>query len=210
MGNVAGSGGYYIAMGAEKIFAEPGTLTGSIGVVGGKLVTGGLYDKLGHEHRGHQPRARTAARFRPTQPFTPEERKVWTAIAARDLPPVRQQGRRRAGRWTTSKLEALAQGRVYTGRKAKKLGLVDELGTLADAMAAAKKAAGLKPDAEVELHVLPEPKSFFEQLFGDPSAATDFESLLPEFFQTVRQSRVLRQLLSERVLLWMPYGVQVK
>ena len=47
MGNVAGSGGYYIAMGAKKIFAEPGTITGSIGVIGGKLVTGGLYDKLG-------------------------------------------------------------------------------------------------------------------------------------------------------------------
>ena len=47
MGDVAGSGGYYIAMGAKKIFAAPGTLTGSIGVIGGKLVTRGLYDKLG-------------------------------------------------------------------------------------------------------------------------------------------------------------------
>ena len=56
MGNVAGSGGYYIAMGAKKIFAEPGTITGSIGVIGGKLVTGGALREDRPEHRGHQPR----------------------------------------------------------------------------------------------------------------------------------------------------------
>ena len=80
------------------------------------------------------------------------------------------------------KLQELAQGRVYTGRMAKKLGLVDELGTLDDAIVAAKTAAGLKADAKVELMVLPEPKSIFEQLFGDPAATTDMESLLPEGF----------------------------
>ena len=56
MGDVAGSGGYYIAMGAKKIYAAPCTLTGSIGVIGGKLVTRGLYGKLGPEHRGDLPR----------------------------------------------------------------------------------------------------------------------------------------------------------
>ena len=108
------------------------------------------------------------------------------------------------------KLEELAQGRVYTGRMAKNLGLIDELGTLDDAVAAAKTAAGLKADAEVDLLVLPESKSFFEQLFGDPSASTDLESLLPEGFKIVRQTKLLRQMLSERMLLWMPYAVQVK
>jgi len=93
---------------------------------------------------------------------------------------------------------------------AKKLGLVDELGTLEDAVAAAKTAAGLKADAEVDLLILPERRSFFEQLFGDPSATTDLESLLPEFFKTLRQTKVLRQLLSERMLLWMPYEVQLR
>ena len=111
---------------------------------------------------------------------------------------------------TYDKLEELAQGRVYTGRMAKKLGLVDELGTLEDAIAAAKTAAGLKADAEVDLLVLPEPKTIFEQLFGDPSASTDFDSLLPEGFQLLRQTKMLRQMLSQRMLLWMPYGVQVK
>jgi protease-4 len=111
---------------------------------------------------------------------------------------------------TYDKLEESAQGRVFTGRMAKKLGLVDELGTLEDAVAAAKTAAGLKADAEVELLILPESRSIFEQLFGDPSATADLESLLPECFQIVRQTKLLRQLLSERFLLWMPYSVQVK
>ena len=93
---------------------------------------------------------------------------------------------------------------------AKRLGLIDELGTINDAIAAAKVAAGLKADADVDLLMLPEPKSMFEQLFGDPSATTDMESLLPECFKVLRQARTLRQLLSERMLLWMPYDLQVK
>ena len=104
----------------------------------------------------------------------------------------------------------MAQGRVYTGRMAQKLGLVDELGHAQDAIAAAKTAAGLKADAEVDLMVLPEPKSIFEQLFGDPSASTDFDSLLPEGFKIFQQTKLLRQMLSQRILLWMPYGVEVK
>ena len=85
------------------------------------------------------------------------------------------------------------------------------MGTLQDAIAAAKMAAGLKADAEVDLMLLPEPKSIFEQLFGDPSASTDFDSLLPEGFgiKIFQQTKLLRQLLSQRILLWMPYGVEV-
>ncbi len=107
------------------------------------------------------------------------------------------------------KLEELAQGRVYTGRMAKNLGLIDEVGTLQDAIVAAKTAAGLKPDAEVDLLELPEAKTVFEQLFGD-SASSDLDELLPEGFKIVRQTRLLRELLSERFLLWMPYSVKVK
>ncbi len=107
-------------------------------------------------------------------------------------------------------LEALAQGRVYTGMTAKKLGLIDELGTLEDAIAAAKTSAGLKADADVELLMLPEAKTIFEQLFGDQSASTDTESLLSEGIRLLQQSKMLRQMLSQRVLMWMPYEVQVK
>ncbi len=208
MGDVAGSGGYYIAMGAKKIIAAPETLTGSIGVIGGKLVMGGLYEKIGLNTEVIS-RGANSGSLSSLKSFTPEERKAWLGL----LEETYRQfvGKAADGRkMPYSKLEELAQGRVYTGRMAKKLGLVDELGTLDDAVVAAKLAAGLKADADVELLVLPEQKSFFEQIFGDPSAASDFDSLLPEFFQTLRQTKLLRQLLSERMLLWMPYGVQLK
>ena len=207
MSDVAGSGGYYIAMGAKKIFAAPGTLTGSIGVVGGKLVTRGLHEKLGLNTEVIS-RGANSGSLSSTQPFTPEERKAWTEL----LQETYHQfvGKAAAGRkMPYNKLEALAQGRVYTGQMAKKLGLIDSLGTLKDAVAAAKVAAGLKADAEVDLMVLPEPKSFFEQLFGDSSAEADFDSLLPAGFKILQQTKMLRQLLSERILLWMPYAVEV-
>ncbi len=208
MGDVAGSGGYYIAMGAKKIIAAPGTLTGSIGVIGGKLVTRGLYDKLGMNTEVIS-RGVNSGSLSSNQPFTPNERKAWTELLQetyKQFVGKAAQGRK----MPFDKLEELAQGRVYTGRMAKNIGLVDELGTLEDAILAAKTAAGLKADADVDLMVLPEARSFFEQLFGDPSAATDLDSLLPEWFQIARQTKMLRQLLSERVLLWMPYGVELK
>ena len=208
MSDVAGSGGYYIAMGADKIIAAPGTLTGSIGVVGGKLVTRGLYEKLGLNTEVIGRGAKSGS-LSSTQPFTPEERQAWTKL----LRTTYRQfvGKAAEGRnMSAEKLEELAQGRVYTGRMAQKLGLIDALGTLEDALTAAKQAAGLKADAQIDIMVLPKPKSIFEQLFGDPSASTDLESALPEVVTLLRQTKLLRQLLSERILLWMPYGVEVK
>ncbi len=208
MGDVAGSGGYYIAMNAQKIFASPCTLTGSIGVLGGKLVTRGLYDKLGLKTEVIA-RGANSGSMSSNQPFTPDERKVWIEALQEtyhQFVSKAAEGRK----MPFSKVEKLAQGRVYTGQTAKKLGLIDELGTLNDAIAAAKKAAGLKADADVELLLLPEPKTFFEQLFGDSSASTDVKSLLPEGVQALQRAQTLRRLLSEHILTWMPYGVQVK
>jgi protease-4 len=207
MGDVAGSGGYYIAMGARKIFAAPGTLTGSIGVIGGKLVTGGLTRKLGLRTEVISRGANSGA-FSSDQAFSAGERKVLMELLQetyRQFVSKAAEGRK----MPYSKLEALAQGRVYSGRTAKKLGLVDELGTLQDAVAAAKTAAGLTADAEVELLVLPESKSFFEQLLGD-SASGEMDSLLPQGARIFSQAAVLRQLLSKKVLTWMPYGLEVK
>ncbi len=91
MGDVAGSGGYYIAMGAKKIIADPGTLTGSIGVIGGKLVTRGLYDKIGLNaeviSRGHN-----AGSLSSNQPFTADERKAWTELLQETYHQFVQQG----------------------------------------------------------------------------------------------------------------------
>lgn len=208
MGDVAASGGYYIAMGAQKIYAAPGTLTGSIGVIGGKLVTKGMYDKLGLNTEVIARGANSGA-MSSSQPFSPGERKIWMEMLEDTY--HRFVSKAAEGRkMTYEKLDALAQGRVYTGVTAKKLGLIDELGTLEDAIAAAKTSAGLKADADVDLLVLPEPKSVFEQLFGDPSASTDADSLLSEGMQLLKQSKMLRQMFSQRILMWMPYDVKVK
>jgi protease IV len=208
MGDVAGSGGYYIAMGAKKIYAAPGTLTGSIGVIGGKLVTKGLYDKLGLNKEVIARGANSGA-MSSYQPFSPGERKVWLEMMEDTYRRfVRQAAEGR--KMTYDKLEALAQGRVYTGMTAKKLGLVDELGTMEDAIVAAKTSAGLKADADVDILMLPEPKTIFEQLFGDPSASTDADALLSEGMRLLQQSKILRQMLSQKILMWMPYDVQVK
>jgi len=208
MSDVAGSGGYYIAMGADKIFAEPGTITGSIGVVGGKVVLKGLFEKIGVNTEVIS-RGQMSGSFSATQPFTPEERKALTNLMREiyhQFVSKAAQGRK----MEVKKLEELAQGRIYTGRMAKANGLVDELGTLQDAVAAAKQAAGLKPGDEVDIQILPKPKTLFEQLFGEPSLATDAQSAVPELFLPLRRAKSLRRLFQDRVLLWMPYEVRVQ
>ena len=208
MGDVAGSGGYYIAMGADKIYAEPGTLTGSIGVVGGKLVSGGLYSKIGLSTEVIS-RGTNSGVFSSDKPFTPEQRKALTVLLRevyRQFVSKAAQGRS----VSYGELDKLAQGRVYTGRMAKANGLIDELGTLSDAIAEAKKAAGLKAAEKVELMILPRPRTIFEQLFGDPSASTALKEVAPELLDHLLNTRLLRRLLSEPTLLWMPYAVEVR
>ena len=117
------------------------------------------------------------------------------------------------------KLEKMARGRVYTGAQALKLGLVDELGTLSDAIAFAKKSAGLDPDQKLERLDLPKPISPFEQLFGpvDPGAASMnsgasawMKRLPPEVIDTLKGLDVYELLARERVLTVMPYRMLVK
>ncbi|MBN2577477.1 MAG: signal peptide peptidase SppA [Pirellulales bacterium] len=208
MSDVAGSGGYYIAMGAQKIYATPDTITGSIGVIGGKFVTKGLYEKLGLGKEIISRGANSGA-FSTAAPFSPDERKVMTRL----LEEIYRQfvGKAAKGRkMSYEKLEKLAQGRIYTGQTAKRLGLIDEIGTLHDAVAAAKVAAGLKPDAEVEILTLPRPRSIFEQLFGDPAADTDLDSLLPDAVRLLRQTKLLRKIFAQPAALWIPYQVEIK
>ncbi|HBO44429.1 MAG TPA: signal peptide peptidase SppA [Planctomycetaceae bacterium] len=209
MGDVAASGGYYISMGTDKIFAEPGTVTGSIGVIGGKFVLGGLYKKLGLTteiiSRGKNSGAMTSE-----EPFTPEERAIWTEM----LQDIYRQFVSKAAKgrdMSYAELHKLAQGRVYCGRTAKELGLVDEIGTLHDAVAAAKEAAGLDADEEVQLLILPRPRSFFEQLFEDPSASTDaVVRAAGPVAEYLGQTAVFQRLFNEPILMWMPYRIELK
>lgn len=172
MSDVAASGGYYVAMPAHAIVAQPGTLTGSIGVVVGKFVIGGTLDKLGVGLEAVSE-GRYALLQSPVRPFSPDERaKIEEMMQATYDTFVRKAAE---GRQTTmEKIEAVARGRVWTGRQAKAIGLVDELGGLARALALAKARAGIDADADVELVVYPPRRGFFEALadpFGDSARA---------------------------------------
>jgi len=215
MGDVAASGGYYIAMGADRIMAEPGTVTGSIGVVGGKLALGGLYDKIGIT-TDKISRGQNSGMFTATTKFSEGEREVvqkmmhdvyrlftTKAAAGRDIP--------------LEQLEALAGGQVYTGRDAKRNGLVDELGTLQDAIRAAKQLAGLDPESKAELKILPEPENPFELIFGadldkehEAKLLGGVTQLVPELTAPMRHAYQLRQVMREPVALIMPFWVEVK
>ncbi|HLA84377.1 MAG TPA: signal peptide peptidase SppA [Thermoguttaceae bacterium] len=209
MGDVAGSGGYYISMGADKIYAEPGTITGSIGVIGGKLVMGDLFKKIGVT-TDVISRGKRSGALSPMNSFTPDEREGMMSVMRafyRQFVTKAAEGRD----MSYDELHALAQGRIYSGEDAVELGLVDALGTLDDAIAAAKKAAGLKKSEKVELIVLPRPKTFFEQLFEDPSASTDaMMKMAGPLGETLGDVRVIERLTEEPILLWMPYRVEVR
>jgi protease IV len=164
MSSVAASGTYYTAVAATKIFAEPGTITGSIGVIGGKLVTETLMKKLGittdYIGRGKMSGVEL------DRPFTAEERKMLIDMVEETYREFKSKVAKCRG-MSFDKVSELAEGRVYTARQALKLGLIDEIGTMNDAIAAAKQAAGLKADEEVEIVQYPEEKSIFEILGGN-------------------------------------------
>ena len=173
MSDLAASGGYYIAMAAPYIVAQPGTLTGSIGVITGKLVTGGTWSKVGANMEAVS-QGRNAEMASPIRPFNESERaKVQAGIEAFYDGFVEKAARSR--HMTPEKLEALARGRVWTGRQAKDVGLVDALGGLDVALAVAKQRAKLPADAEVEVVVYPPKRSVYELLsdaLGSEGGAT--------------------------------------
>ena len=212
MGDVAASGGYYIAMAAGTIVAHPSTLTGSIGVFGGKLNMKGFYNKVGltKEIITH---GQNSTLYSDYGGFTPTERErvkkmmktiyekfVTKAAAGRDK--------------TFDEIDEIAQGRVWTGKQAKARGLVDELGGLDTALSIAKEQAGFSDDDEVNLMVLPKQKPFFEQLMERMIEDTEGSVQLP--LQLTVSHPVLSMLDTrwEHVLTWLTLfgfedGIQV-
>lgn len=162
LGNVAASGGYYIAVPAETIVSQPGTITGSIGVVTGKFVIKGTLEKLGITEE-----AVSEGRFAEMQsPFTPFSRDERARMeeqlhATYELFLARvAQGRKT----TPERIDAVGQGRVWTGRQALQLKLVDELGGLDTAIQIAKQRARLDLTKDVQLVVYPPRRSVYELL----------------------------------------------
>ena len=160
MGDVAGSGGYYVAAPADKIVAEPATLTGSIGVLAGKLVVSDLFQKLGLSTDSAQI-GTNAAMFSSTSDFSARAHSRLEAFLDDTYKGFKDHVA--SGRHMTEEaVEAVAKGRVWSGEDAKAHGLVDELGGTAAALQLAKEAAQLAPDAAVKLTVFPPEKEAFE------------------------------------------------
>jgi protease-4 len=175
MGDVAGSGGYFVSMGADKIVAEPATITASIGVLAGKLVTTGFWNKVGITFDSVQ-RGRHATFFSTSEKYTPEEREIfagWLDRIYKDFVGKAAKGRGKS----YDEIHAVAQGRVWSGEDALRLGLVDELGGLSTAMRRALVLAHLDPEARVHLVVMPEAKSWFSQFWGGEETRTPYASL---------------------------------
>jgi protease IV len=215
MSDLAASGGYYIALGGDAIVAQPGTLTGSIGVYTGKFVVSGSLEKLGANIDATSD-GKHAEIYSPDRRFTPDER---TKIVE-SMQNVYDQFIERtaaARHMTPEKVDEIAQGRVWTGQQAKDLGLVDELGGLYKAIDLAKQRARIPADEEVELVVYPPHRSFYEVLsetisspVGRWRAATTSDALME--LLGPRERRALAAVLapsrlfrSGQVLAHMPY-----
>ena len=150
MGDVAASGGYYISMAADVIVAQPGTLTGSIGVIMGKPVLEEAFGRAGITTDSVSV-GRGATMFAPTHPFSEDEWQrinVWLDAIYRDFTAKVASGRR----MTVERVHELARGRVWTGADAAQNGLVDELGGMAAAAEIARRRAGLPADAPLRVY----------------------------------------------------------
>ncbi len=162
MGNVAGSGGYFVSMAADKIVAQPATITGSIGVLSGKMLTSGFWEKLGVTWDDVHTSA-NASMWTGTHDYTPEQWsrfQDWLDRVYEDFTSKVAQGRN----LPKEKVLEVARGRIWTGEDAKAVGLVDELGGFPVALRLAKEAAGIPADADIRLQIFPVEKTLLQRL----------------------------------------------
>jgi protease-4 len=160
MGNVAGSGGYYVACGADTIFADATTLTGSIGVLAGKLATTEMWKKVGITFKEYK-RGENAGILSTDDVFTESERARMRLFLDDIYATFKGHVTDIRGSRLKKPIDDIAGGRVYTGKQALQLGLVDSIGTLNDAIEFAADQAKIKI---YDVRVVPEPKNFMEQL----------------------------------------------
>ncbi|HEX28595.1 TPA: signal peptide peptidase SppA [Candidatus Poribacteria bacterium] len=196
MGDMAASGGYYIAAPANYIFAQPGTLTGSIGVFSGTVNLQGLYRKLGISKQIIK-RGKNADFYSDWSEFTPEKREVLREQVEeiyKSFVDKVSKGRK----MNPLEVDKVARGRVWTGRQAKERGLVDELGGLDEAISKAKELAGIREGERVKLIKMPSVK-LADVLLRKLLERSGFTRLL----------KTSNEIMRERFLLIAPYGVEV-
>lgn len=218
MSDVAASGGYYISASASKIIAQPSTITGSIGVVAGKPVMRGFYDWLGISNE-YVLRGKTAGMFRETEKFSDDERakfEEWIKTTYyQDFVPKVAKGRNK----DAQSIDAVGQGRVWTGAQAKDRGLVDDFGGLDKAIEVAKQLAKIPADKGVERVILPYPTTFLQELLsgGSDNSNTQIEqqravfAAMPEDARrALRYMQLMDKMKNGETMLLMPFDLRIK
>jgi protease-4 len=202
MSDVAGSGGYWISCAADTIVSMPGTYTGSIGVITGKLSLEGLYQKIGFDIETVK-RGKHAGFYSTVRGFTDEEREVIRRQIDEFYSDFVQKVADERG-MSYQEVHAVAQGRVWTGSQARERGLVDLLGGLDVALAIAKEKAGLAQDGEVLIVTYPKRKLSLDFGGGLVGAfSTDMRSII----EGLKCKGLWEE---DQILLLMPYLIDVK
>ena len=219
MSDVAASGGYYIACNANKIVAEPSTITGSIGVVGGKPVVKGFYDWIGVTNE-YVMRGKNAGMFRESEKFNDTERAKFEEFLKNTYQDFITKVGKGRGK-DASYIDTIGQGRVWTGRQGKENGLVDEYGGMDKAIEVAKQLAKLPSDKGVQRVIMPKPPTLLEQLLGNADEASDTSAeakqqaaVLSQLPQDIRESFRFAQLLDKardgEPIYLMPFRLRIK
>jgi protease-4 len=208
MGGVAGSGGYHISCTGTTILADEATITGSIGVLNLWLHTKGFYRKIGANKdiflRGEN------ADFMPTwRDVTDDDMELIQAFVDKyydkfvaDVSKGRGMG--------VDEVHEIAQGRIWSGKEATELGLVDRVGGLKAAIRLAKKEAGIPEDEEVDFKVLPRPRGFFETMMSSAVAKVTGQVKIPDYLsETLKEAAYLSEF-DEPILYLMPYRIEIE
>jgi protease-4 len=192
MSDVAASGGYWIAMSANKIVAEPNTITASIGVLGGKLNISGLYNMLGLS-TDYVATSDNSTIFSAQQNFTPAQRDSFQKMLQETYARFTQ-GVADGRKMKVEDVDKIGKGRIWSGSQAKDRGLVDELGGLDRAIVIAKQLSGIPADRTVHIVRFPEEKTFFEILMErhqeDSAQWTSVEALVRHLTSTYEPLQV--------------------
>ena len=213
MGNVAASGGYFVSMASDRIIAQPGTVTGSIGVVGGKFLTREFWEEnFGVTWDSVQTSA-NAGMYGGLHDYTEHgwaRHQAWLDRVYDDFTDKVARGRG----MSQAEVHALAKGRVWTGTQSIENGLVDGVGGFAEARGAVRELLALAPDAPLHIKVFPAAKPWYQRLI--PGSEQDSAAVTVAAVRALEQvqplAKLLRQtgLVGERHALEMPVDVDIR
>jgi protease-4 len=216
MGNVAASGGYYIACQADRIVAQPTTVTGSIGIFAGKFDLSGFYQMIGLNKQIIK-RGKYADLYTETRPAKEEEMNFAYNIIQDFYRVFLKRVSEGRGK-TAEEINEIGRGHVWSGKDARKIGLVDELGGINRSIEVAKELAGIEPEEEIRIKLYPDRKGFWDIIFsrkGKDTVKGSEISLLAELFPEELQElagliRLFKSAERFKVFALMPYKIEIK